>query len=443
MIASLSSLMLLAACQPHVTTQAQPRNDVLVIVADDLGTSELPLMPNVQALAARGTYFSRAYSWPVCSPTRYAAMFGELPRRAGIGNVISAHNPTAPNSSPAPQHSKVSLAEALLPSHRTCLVGKWHLGRASNNGTDLLALTESGPFTSGFADWLAGSPVTIAAGPSSTGYYDWYMVRNEIVAVSYNVYATDEQRAQFQEWWTTHDGGHPRFCWLAFSAPHAPFNAPPGYGPAPNERAAYEQVVRYLDGAIGEVLAGVDLSRTYVVFFGDNGTPDQAPPPPAPRGFWKGTTYEGGIRVPLIVAGPGIAPRPDHPSPRLVSVVDIPATLLELLGTGSRGFTDSHSFADELGPAWEGEAPRTFVFAERYDVAAGEQPPGYEDVALVEKAWKWRRWDQDGDGPEGFQEALYYLPGDPFEQSPIDPALVPAVALRFQAHLATLPPRRP
>lgn len=407
--------------------------DVLVIVADDLGWPEWPLMPNVQALAAQGTTFSRAYSWPVCSPTRFAAMFGELPRRAGIGNVVNAHNPASANGSPAPDRRRVSIAEALAPTHAAALVGKWHLGRATADGDDLLGVVESGPFVSGFDVWRAGSPVSVAAGPGSTGYRDWYRVHDATVSQSYAVHATEEQRDQALAWWGKKHAA-PRFLWLAFCAPHQPYEAPPGYPQRATDRETYEDMVAHLDDAIGDVLAQVDLSETFVVFMADNGTPNNVHPPYAPPGFWKGTTYEGGIRVPLVVAGPGVTA--GATTSRLVSAVDLPATLLDLVGVESRGFADSRSFADALGP-WTGSAPRGWVFAERYDVEAGEQPAGYDDVAIVEAAWKWRRWDPDGDGPEPFTEALYYLPTDPYEQVPIAPAAVPAVQARMAAQLAT------
>jgi arylsulfatase A-like enzyme len=413
---------------------------ILVIVADDFGWTERPFMPALDALAAQGVTFTRCYGFPVCSPSRYAALAGRLPRREGIGDVINAYN-TATGASPPPDRKRVLLSEALLPTRITALFGKWHLGRLAEPGrVDLLLSAESGPFGSGFEVWRGGNHNAIAQGPSATGYTDWVRVRNHDVATSYATYATDEQRAEFLDWWID-NAALPRFAWLAWSAPHQPYDTPPGYLPSLTTRAQYLDVVDYLDGALATVLASVDLLETIVVFFGDNGTPDDARQVGSPSGFWKGTTYEGGVRLPFIIAGPGIAQ--GVTSPRLVSLLDLPATLLELVGETSRGFEDSQSFANALG-AYTGSLARSWVFTERYDVpAAGFPVEGYDDVAVIESQWKYRSWDADGVGPGGKQDAIYYLPNDPFEQNPLDPTdpLLAVVAARLQAALASVPPR--
>ena len=81
---------------------------------------------------------------------------------------------------------------------------------------------------------------------------------------------------------------------------------------------------RLLDSIPGEV-----MQNTYVIFFGDNGTVEwDDPPPPRDRDRVKGTVYQGGIEVPLIVTGPGIAAgRVERP---LAHAVDLFATILEL-----------------------------------------------------------------------------------------------------------------
>lgn len=415
--------------------------NVLVIVGDDLGWPERALMPSLDAIATRGVTFTRFYTHPVCSPTRFAALSGLLPRRAGIGDIISAHVSTnAP--SPAPDRRHVLLPEVLTPTHETCIVGKYHLGRASVGArVDLLDVTESGPFTSGFESWLAGNPNSIALGPGATGYRDWYRVDNETVTQNAPTWATHAQRDAFVSWWTGTSG--PKFCWLAFNAAHAPYDAPPGLAPTGTTRGDYEQLIADLDASLAACLAVVDWNTTIVVYLGDNGTPDDARPVGSPSGFWKGTTYEGGVKVPLIVAVPG--GDAGTSSCRLVQATDIPATVLELLGQEvGRGFTDSVSFADELGP-WAGEPARTWVFTERYQSPAVGLSNFPDDQAVIEAAWKLRRVDPDGPGGlQPSQDFVYYLPNDPYEQAPGDPLLLPApIRARLMAELASVPPRLP
>lgn len=423
-----------ARCAP------QPAS-AIVIILDDVGETERALLPSLDALAARGVTFDRFYTFPVCSPTRYAALAGRYPRRAGIGDVINAHN-SATGASPAPDRRALMLPEALKPTHETALIGKWHLGRASEGGrVDLLDSSESGPFVSGFDSWLAGNPNSIAQpGSTKDGYYNWYRVDDGTVSRFHTTYATAAQRDAFVSWWTRTTG--PKFAVLAFNAAHQPYDTPPGYAPASTTRGAYELVIDYLDDAISGALGVVDLAETFVFVLGDNGTPDDARRVGTPSGFWKGTTYEGGVNVPLIVSGPGITPKPN--SQRLVSALDIGPTLLELLGTppATQGFGDAMSFANALGP-WIGSKPRSWVFTERYDTpGGGGQPAGYDDQAVVEAAWKLRRVDQDGPGPLASQDFAYYLPGDPFEQAPIAPSsLPPSLKARLYAELASIPAR--
>jgi arylsulfatase B len=413
---------------------------VLVIVGDDLGWPERHLMPALDEISERGVTFERAYTFPVCSPTRFAALYGMLPRRVGIGDVINSHN-SATGASPAPDRLHVSLAEALKPTHETALFGKWHLGRASVGArADLLALTESGPFVSGFDVWRAGNPNSIAQGPGADGYFDWYRVDDAQVTQNASTYATHAQRDAFVSWWTSTTG--PRFAWLAFNAAHQPYDAPPGRTPTGSVRGDYEQIIADLDDSLAACLAAVDFETTWVIYIGDNGTPDEARPAGTPSGFWKGTTYEGGVNVPLIVSGPGVTS--GVISQRLVSVVDIPATLLEVLCVQARGFADSASFADGLGGTWTGEPARTFVFTERYDTPSTNPSVGYDDQAVIEACWKLRRVDVDGPGPAPSVDTAYYLPNDPYEQNPIDPLLLPTgLQVRLYGELASVPTRLP
>ena len=133
----------------------------------------------------------------------------------------------------------------------------------------------------------------------------------------------------------------PWFCWVAFNAPHTPFHNPPeelhSYGPNPlgsGNRTAYEATLEALDTELGRLLAFVDLANTNVILIGDNGTPGQVVQAPFARGHAKGSLYEGGIHVPMVVSGPHVALAPGTESPRMVNAVDL-LYVRNRLGTGA------------------------------------------------------------------------------------------------------------
>jgi len=218
--------------------------------------------------------------------------------------------------------------------------------------------------------------------------------------------------------------------------------------PASTTRGAYELAVQYLDDAIGDVLATVDLNDWFVLFVTDNGTPDDARPTAGVSGRWKGSMYQGGINVPCVIAGPGIGV---GTSPHVASVVDLAATIADLLDVAlpCGAFLDSRSFAP-------GSQERDFVFSERFEVLASAsypQPAGFDGLAIVERLTtvgstqarlKLLRQDVDGNGPGSSVDVVFNLVTDPGEQNPVDIALLPSgIRTRLLTELASLPPRLP
>lgn len=458
----LTSLLLMLSChgpERSCSVVAPPvappvATNILVIVADDLGWPERALLPALDSLASQGVTLERFYTYPTCTPTRIALQAGRYPRREGIGDLsMNAHDPTQDRL----RLDLKTLPELFKPGKATALIGKWHIGRAKLFGE--MDQVTSGPYCQGYDTWAAGNPTVLNAGFGSSGYRNWWRVDNGDQVLS-TQYATDAQRDEFLSYWVSTPG--PKFTVLAWSAPHGPYNladTPPGYTFQGNVRADYEQTVAYLNTQLAVVLASVNLADTVVVFIADNGTPDDARPNSSPSLKWKGSTYEGGVRVPCVIAGPGISQ--GVVSQRVVSVTDLAATLAELSAVPiTSGFEDSQSFANELG-AWTGTTPRTFVFTERYEVtvstASVPQPIGYDDQAVIEKQTafttpqgqvqlklKLRRVDADGTGPNPSQDWVYDLITDPNETNPGDPLLLPPVLRnRLYAELNSIPPRAP
>lgn len=308
-----------------VRVQAQPHN-VLVIIADDLGADSFPLtagagasvppMPNISALKNSGVLFKNARANPTCSPTRASMLTGRHPFRTGIGAQLTGA------TSPQLQASEFTLPESFAanaPSYAMAMFGKWHL----NSG----AGTNDTPRTIGGWPHFAGT--IIGALPD---YSSWTKITNGTTAAT-TTYATTDTANDTITFINAQTG--PWFAWAAFNAPHTPLHVPPGglhsYGTPSTNRTQYEAMCEALDTEVGRVLAAVNLATTNVIFIGDNGTPQNVIQTPYTSAHSKETLYDGGTRVPLIIAGPSVV-SPNRDSTALVNCVDIYSTILELAG---------------------------------------------------------------------------------------------------------------
>jgi arylsulfatase A-like enzyme len=306
---------------------AQPAN-ILVIIADDLGADSFPLtanggavppMPNISALKNSGVLFRNAHSQPTCSPTRACMLTGRHPFRTGIGAQLTGA------TSPQLQTSEFTLPEAFAANsglgYSLAMFGKWHLN--SGAGTNDTPRTVGG--------WPSFAGTIIGALPDFSA---WTKITNNVSAAA-TTYATTDVANDVISFITTRPSGTPWFAWAAFNAPHAPLHVPPAalhsYGTPTTNRGMYEAMCEALDTEVGRVLATVNLATTHVIFVGDNGTPSNVIQTPYNAAHSKETIYEGGTRVPLIIAGPSVV-SPNRNSDVPVHVVDLYSTILELAG---------------------------------------------------------------------------------------------------------------
>ena len=308
--------------------------NVLVVVADDLGVdmlsayglgSDLPSTPTIDALAAGGVVFTNAWSNPVCSSTRATLLTGRYAFRTGVGYLVG------PSSALALSPTELLLPELLdqtSAGYRHAAFGKWHLGNDSVGGS-------SAPLLAGFATFL-GTDGNLGIQPQD--YFSWTKnVNGESVPASgYVTSDTVDDALDFAL-----NAPEPWFCYLSFHAPHLPFHAPPAGlhqtdlstagPPSTDPRPYYKAMIEALDAELGRLLAGLasKLDDTTIVFVGDNGTPQEVTVPPFDPNHAKGTIFEGGIRVPLIVASDSVV-QPGRTSSALVNTVDVFATVAEL-----------------------------------------------------------------------------------------------------------------
>ncbi|MEM9015395.1 MAG: sulfatase [Verrucomicrobiota bacterium] len=326
--------------------------NVILIVVDDLGWMDLGCQgsdyyrtPHIDSLAAEGVRFTDAYSaCAVCSPTRASILTGKYPARLLFTQWLPAGrwNPE--------KHAmregrflrqlpleEITLAEALRPSHATLHVGKWHLGGRP------FSLPEQHGF-----DMNVGGSEHGAPGDYFFPYEGTWLIpttEKEVLKVTLpdgeeGEYLTDrltrEAIALIEE-----KRDRPFFLHLPFYSVHTPLQARKEkiqfYETIPKNKQqgkpTYAAMVETVDDSVGAILdslkgAGLRES-TYLIFTSDNGGFARATDN-SPLRANKGSHYEGGIRVPMIVSGPGI--RSGVVSNEPVITNDLYPTILEFVG---------------------------------------------------------------------------------------------------------------
>lgn len=339
---------------------AQDRPNVVFILADDLGWSDLGCYgnrfhetPHLDALARDGVRFTHAYAAsPVCSPSRAAILTGRHPARLGITDWLpgrtdrNSQQLLRPALPPGLPLQETTLAEVFGGAgYATAHIGKWHLG-----GEGLL------PQQQGFGLNLGGDH---QGGPLSYffPYRNRYDTTEHLPGLAHGVpgeYLTDRLTGEAVRFLETHRE-KPFFLYLAHFAVHIPIQAKPelvakyerkkeGYAGFANPH--YAALLESLDESVGQLVAALkrlDLYRnTIIVFTSDNGgltvaegkfTPATTS---APLRGGKGYLSEGGIRVPLLVRWPGVAGA-GQTSQVLASGLDFMPTFREMLGQPVHG----------------------------------------------------------------------------------------------------------
>lgn len=389
------------------------QSNVLIIILDDVGRQDVIEVdtPSIDALANKGIKFNRGYAQPVCAVTRYALMFGKYGESAG--SICFAPDANTPDIN---WPSLPKLFKDL--GYTTGMFGKWHLG-----GNALGSPWEQTPNLYGYDKVGAMVPGNVGADSCNIGlegnYNEWLRVDDgtSLIDTHYNTVAI---RNSFLTWWVQTVG--PKFAYVSFQAAHAPFHEPPttllphlpqggpGYS---TKRIRFEKMIISVDTILAQFAEFVDLDNTYIILIGDNGTPPDARSPQEPPGRYKTTVYEGGIRVPFIIAGPGIPQ--GVVSEELVSVVDILPTLAELLN-GSVTVQDGLSFKPILDGQLDGPRDHVFVSLE------GKR-------AVIQDRYKLVR--------NGSIEEIYDIIADPFEQTPItiDPVITQTLRNQMDVYL--------
>jgi len=332
----------LAASQAADPAPPTGRPNIVIILSDDMGYADtgaygckdIPT-PNIDRIAQQGVRFTDAYAnGAFCTPTRSALMSGRYQHRHGNEDLADRTGPLPIAVRTLPQR----LRDA---GYTTALVGKWHLG--SHPGFT--------PLDRGFDDFfgfLGGGHVYLPM-PGRKGEYGAPLFRNR-EPLSEQRYLTDafgEEAGAFIE--RQRNATKPFFLYLAFNAVHLPLQTTEKYaarftGIADARRRSYAAMLSAMDDAVGLVLAKLEQTgkrdTTLVIFHNDNGGPTTRNAINGSRNTplrgSKGETFEGGIRVPLLMRWPGVLEAGAVCRQPVVSF-DLSATALALAGADASG----------------------------------------------------------------------------------------------------------
>lgn len=355
------TLLLVNFCDANLIAANSNKPNIVFIMIDDLGWSDLaiqgnPLVdtPRIDEFASQGMRFTNAYAAaPVCSPTRAAVLTGLAPARLHITN----HIPDQPRFTPKDAELlSAPMIEALDPGYTTVaeilrdngystgFFGKWHVS-GKTIGPEGLGEERYYPENHGFDVNIGGC---CYGGPPT--FFDPYRIhslpsRKEGEYLPFRL--VDEVNA-----FMTTNKDNPFFVMLWPYTVHWPMEAPAPLiekykdrtGPGLND-IRYGAMIEAMDDAIGRLLDHLESlglgDNTLVVFTSDNGgfagVSDNRPLRAA-----KGHLYEGGIRVPLFVKWPGHVAAGSVSDENVISM-DFMPTLLDAAGIRYRRSHDGVS----------------------------------------------------------------------------------------------------
>ncbi|MBK1790449.1 sulfatase family protein [Persicirhabdus sediminis] len=342
-----ASLALGVAAAVH----AEERPNILFILCDDMGcydpsfrgANDLFETPALDSIAAEGVYFDQGYvSASVCGPSRSGLVTGIYQQKFGMGEN--------PNEAGWPENPKFPMAgipldvkmisEYLQPAgYHTGYIGKWHLGmnealRPNSRGYD---------YWFGF---LNGAHSFIKSNMEFTGPPQFWPTWKNDEIVPHDGYYTDmftDEGVKFIE--RNANKEEPFFLFMSYNAPHAPWQMPENVKHQvehieDSKKQVYAGMVVSMDNGIQRLLDSLKEQKIYdntlVVFLSDNGAPRDSMATNADLKGFKGSVYEGGLRVPFLMSWPKQlkgGQQYDHP----VSSLDLVPTILEITGTDDHG----------------------------------------------------------------------------------------------------------
>lgn len=368
---------------------AAPRPNILLIITDDQGYGDLGVhgnphvrTPVIDRLAAESIRFDRFFVSPLCAPTRASLLTGRYSLRTGTRGVSQGLETM--------RSEETTFAEAMSDAgYRTGYFGKWHNG-------------EHYPFTpqgQGFTDTFG----------FNLGHWNNYFdtsLKRDGKWVRTSGFITDVLTDAALDF-IDKNRTEPFLCYLAYNAPHSPFQVPDRYferyksqGLSDDLASAYG-MVENMDDNIGRVLDRLDglklRDNTIVIFMTDNG-PNGDRFNAGMRGR-KGSLHEGGSRVPFFLRWPA---RFRNPAliPQIAAHIDVFPTLLELAGVPMPKTLPQDGRS--LVPLLTGEAagwPDRTLYTQHVLPAGGRRNGAVrtQRYRLVDDGKGWQLFDMDDD----------------------------------------------
>ncbi len=345
---------------------ATPRRpNIVLVVVDDLGFDDLTAIgrgvadgrvptPNIDSLARNGASFDIAYAGnATCAPSRAAIMTGRYPTRFGfeftptpplfMKLLASGNGRSAPGAAPIyfadrergqPAYedmglptSEITLARLLRNAgYHTVHIGKWHLGDSPRFRSYAQGFDESLSLQHGASMYLPADDPRGVTAEAAHNVVDQFILASEPWGVRFNDGEVFKPNRYLTDYFTDEairvidaNRQRPFFLYLAYNAPHTPLQATrEDYDALPfiadHTLRVYGAMLRSLDRNVGRVLAALRErgleDDTLVIFTSDNGAPHYAGigARNQPLRGWKGTYFEGGIRVPLFLRWPKSLP---------------------------------------------------------------------------------------------------------------------------------------
>ncbi len=338
MLKSLGIIVVLLAAVSSLTAHADDRPpNVVIIYCDDLGYADLSCTgavgyetPHLDQMADEGMRFTSFYvAQAVCGASRAALLTGCYPNRIGM---LGAPNHTAMHG--------IHEREVLIPEmcrqqgFATAMFGKWHLGHHS----------QSLPIHHGFDEYL-GLPYSNDMWPfhpdRANTFPDLPMISGDAVL---DPQITPEEQCYLTTRYTEGavdfiDRHHeqPFFLYVAHSMPHVPLFVSEKFAGV-SEQGRFGDVIMEIDWSVEEILAALERhgieDDTLVIFTSDNGpwmNYGNHAGSAAPLREGKGTTFEGGVRVPCLMRWPGHIPA-GTVCHEMCSTIDLLPTIAGLIG---------------------------------------------------------------------------------------------------------------
>ena len=306
---------------------------IIVIFCDDLGYGDLGCYgstknrtPNIDRLAKDGVRFTDFYSSsPVCTPSRASLMTGCYPRRVGMHEDFTGHWVLIPRSRRGLHSEETTVAEALKSQgYASACVGKWHLGDQP----------EHLPTAHGF-DFYYGVPYSNDMQQTGRGDPPLPLVKQtEVIEAPADQATLTKRYTQQVVSFIEANQKKPFFVYLPHTFPHLPLFASPDFkGKSANGR--YGDSVEEIDWSTGEIMKCLErltlAEHTLVIFTSDNGSNGRNGGSNKPLAGAKGSTMEGGMRVPFIARWSGKIEAGSQSS-ELATTMDLLPTFCSLTG---------------------------------------------------------------------------------------------------------------